>query len=332
MIKASIDTGKFGCGIFIDLRKAFDTVNHEILLNKLEHYGIRDTMLKWFQSYLIDRKQYVSINGQSSELLLNNCGVPQGSVLGPLLFLIYINDLPNISKILNFYLFADDTNIYYESDSLNELGCTVNKELDKLYLWLNVNRLSLNIDKTNFLIFHPYNKPLKQNVTIKINKKAISEIDYIKYLGVLVDSSLSWKYKISDLTKKISRAIGIMYKLRTFLPLKVMQNVYYSLIYSHIIYAIEVWGSAFKTELDKILILQKRVMRLMTYNDVFPTIPGPLRPMDPIFVKLISLKVEDIYKYQVAKFVFKCLNQITPVQFHDWYKLNHQIHGYCNKI
>ena len=128
-------------------------------------------MLKWFQSHLIDRKQYVSINDQSSELLLNNCGVPQGSVLGPLLFLIYINDLPNISKILNFYLFADDTNIYYESDSLNELERTVNKELDKLYLWLNVNRLSLNIDKTNFLIFHPYNKPLKQNVTIKINKK-----------------------------------------------------------------------------------------------------------------------------------------------------------------
>ena len=292
MIKASIDTGKFGCGIFIDLRKVFDTVNHEILLNKLEHYRIRDSMLKWFQSYLIDRKQYVSINGQSSELLLNNCGVPQCSVLGPLLFLIYINDLPNISKILNFYLFADDTNIYYESDSLNELEHTVNKELDKLYLWLNVNRLSLNIDKTNFLIFHPYNKPLKQNVTIKINKKATSEKDFIKYLGVLVNSSLSWKCQISNLTKKISRAIGIMYKLRPFLPLKVMQNVYYSLIYSHIIYAIEVWGSAFKTELAKILILQKRVMRLMAYNDVFPTIPGPLRPTDPIFVKLNSLKVE----------------------------------------
>ena len=165
--------GKIGCGIFIDLRKAFDTVNHKILLTKLEHYGVRDSMLKWFQSYLIDCKQFVYFNEQSSELLLNNCGVPQGSVLGPLLFLIYI--LSNISKILKFYLFADDTNIYYESNSLNDIERTVKKELDKLYLWLNVNRLSLNIDKTNFIIFHPYNKTLKQHVTIKINKQAINE-------------------------------------------------------------------------------------------------------------------------------------------------------------
>ena len=208
--------------------------------------------------------------------------------------MIYINDLPNISKILNFYLFADDTNIYHESNSLNDLERTVNKELHKLYLWLNLNRLSLNIDKTNFIIFHPYNKP--------VNKPVINEKEYIKYLGVLVDSSLNWKHHISTLAKKISRAIGIMYKLRPLLPLNVMKNVYYSLIYSQIIYAIEVWGSAVKSEM------------IMTFNDVFPSITGPT---DPIFVTLCCMKVEDIYKYQVAKFVFKCLHTITPVQFHN---------------
>ena len=211
MIKVSIDIGKFGCGIFIDLRKAFDTVNHEILLTKLEHYGIRDNLLNWFMSYLSNRKQYVSINGLSSEPLEINCGVPQGSVLGPLLFLLYINDLPNISNVLDFYLFADDTNIYYESDSLQELEKTINKELQKLYLWLNVNRLSLNIDKTNYIIFHPYNKPMKEHITIKINKKAIKEKEFIKYLGVFIDSTLSWKHQISTISKKISRSIGIMH-------------------------------------------------------------------------------------------------------------------------
>ena len=130
-IKESIDNGKFGCGIFIDLKKAFDTVNHKILISKLEHYGVRSNTLKWFESYLTDRKQYVFYNGTSSETKSISCGVPQGSVLGPLLFLIYINDLPNISEKLNFFLFADDTNIYYESDNLLELEMTVNKELKK---------------------------------------------------------------------------------------------------------------------------------------------------------------------------------------------------------
>ena len=254
------------------------------------------------------------------------CGVPQGSVLGPLLFLLYINDLRNISKVLDFYLFADDTNIYYESNSIQDLEKTINKELNKLYLWLNVNRLSLNIDKTNYIIFHPYNNPMKQHITIKINNKAINEKEFIKYLGVFIDSTLSWKHQISNISKKISQAIGIMYKLRPFLPLKVMKNVYYSLIYSHIIYAIEAWGSPCKTELDKIFILQKWAMRLMTYNDKYPTFYGSLISSDPIFIELEMLKVSDIQISSV-----KCINKTAPINVHNSH-INHKRHGYSTRL
>ena len=326
-IKETIDNKKFGCGIFIDLRKAFDTVNHDILLTKLEHYGIRDMALEWFKSYLSNRKQYVSINGESSELMDISCGVPQGSVLGPLLFLIYINDLPNISEVLKFYLFADDTNIYYEAESTKKLETVINKELKKLYTWLNVNRLSLNIEKTNFIVFHPYNKPIKELITLKIHKKAISEKDHIKYLGVMIDSTLTWKSHIDKVSKSISRALGLLYKIRPFVNNKILKMLYYSLIFSHLIYAIEVWGSADNTYLDRIFMLQKRTIRMLTFSDKrqadfsFP-------PSNPLFLKLEILKIHDIFKLKIAKFIYLCLKKRTPSNFHNWFKLTSQVHNH----
>ena len=131
-VKQTIDEGMLGCGVFIDLQKAFDTVNHSILLQKLQHYGVRGTALNWFSSYLTYRKQYVSVNGHTFDHLKITCGVAQGSVLGPLLFLIYINDLPNVSKFFTFFLFADDTNIYFKSHDLIHLQKIMNRELRKV--------------------------------------------------------------------------------------------------------------------------------------------------------------------------------------------------------
>ena len=288
-IKETIDNKKYGCRIFIDLRKAFDTVNHEILLRKLEHYGIRGKVLFWFKSYLTNRKQYVSFNGESSELKNIICRVPQGSFLGPLLFLIYINDLPNISEVLHFYFFADDTNIYYEAETMKKLESVINKELKKLDSWLVVNRLALNIDKTNFLVFHTYNKPIKQRITLKIHKKAISESEYVKYLGIMVDSTLTWNIHIDKISKTISRATGLLYKIRPFVNNKILKMLYYTLAYPHLNYVTEVWGSADPNYLNRILILQKRIVRMLTFND--------LRQQDfsfphliPCFLNLKSLK------------------------------------------
>ena len=326
-IKKTLDSNKYGCGVFIDLKKAFDTVNHEILLQKLEHYGIHGAPLAWFKSYLYDRKQYVHINGTNSEISTVTCGVHQGSVLGPLLFLIYINDLPNISNKLKFYLFADDTNIYLESDDLINLEKIMNKELVKLYEWLSINRLSLNISKTNFVIFAPINKQ-KATVTILINKVAIDEVQHVKYLGVLIDSQLMFKYHIEEMNKKVSRAIGVLYKLRPFVTSKIVTNVYYAIIYPFLLYGIVVWGNAGKTLLTPLHVMQKKFVRMATYNDSPPT-SGPLSHTPPLFFKLKILNIFDIYKLQLAKLVHESINIIGPA--HRLIKFNLASDVHCHE-
>ena len=186
-IRNTIDNKKYGCGVFIDLKKAIDTVNHSILLRKLEHYGIRGVALDWFTSYLLGRKQYVSVNGHISGYCEITFGVPQGSVLGPLLFLIYINDLPSVSKSLAFYLFADDTNIYFEASDLFTLQKVLNRELRHVKKWLDANKLSLNIDKTNFVVFHSPARKLTEPIVLKFGRKKISRTDHVRFLGVLLD-------------------------------------------------------------------------------------------------------------------------------------------------
>ena len=218
-IKKSIDSGKFGCGIFLDLQKAFDTVNRKILLQKLEHYGIRGKVLDWFRSYLLSRSQYVVVNGHSSEMLPITSGVPQGSVLGPLLFLIYVNDLPYVSTILKFYVFADDSSIYYDSENLITLQKTVNRELRKVRKWLEANRLSLNIAKTNCAIFHSHTIRTDGFIQIKLGRKPIKRVHHIKYLGVLVDSTISWKPHAIELSKKLAKSVGIFFQNKTLCDL-----------------------------------------------------------------------------------------------------------------
>ena len=333
-IKSTIDSGNYGCGIFIDLKKAFDTVNHKILLTKLEHYGLRGNILKWFESYLSNRKQYVFYNGVSSDIASSSCGVPQGSVLGPLLFLIYINDLPNISDKLSFFLFADDTNIYYQSNNLVELEKTVNKELKLLSLWLNLNRLALNVSKTNFVIFRSPKKVLNHNVTLIMNRKAIEQKDHVKYLGILMDQHLNWKHQITNVSKKISRGIGILGKLRGQMNRNLLVNIYYCLVYSYLSYGVEAWGSACQTDLSKINILQKKAVRIITgnqYFQIYGETPGPLPSAEPLFKELKFLDFQDIYKFNISKFVFLTLCKMSPLIFHNWFKYAHEVHSHATR-
>ena len=153
-INNALSAGKYVAGVFLDFRKAYDTVNHTILLKKMHAYGIRGNILDWFKSYLNKREQFTSINNTHSDKKNISCGIPQGSVLGPLLFLIYINDLPNVSKKLYLILFADDTSVFLEGNNLNSLSTIINNELNKLYIWLASNKLTPNIEKSHYVIFH----------------------------------------------------------------------------------------------------------------------------------------------------------------------------------
>ena len=187
----AIDQGKVTLGLFIDLSKAFDTVNHDILLAKLEFYGVRGAALQWFKSYLSGRSQFVQYNGYKSSLKYVECGVPQGSILGPLLFLIYINDLCNVSKALDFILFADDTNIFFSHKDPIVLMELVNTELQKLSCWFQANKLSINVKKSNYIIFKTSQNRQKLNLDFSINDTKIDRITETMFLGVIIDECLT---------------------------------------------------------------------------------------------------------------------------------------------
>ena len=241
-IKQEIDDGKFGCGIFIDFQKAFDTVDHNILINKLQHYGIRGIANDWFKSYLTDRKQFVSINGFNSDLEFNNCGVPQGSILGPLLFLIYINDLHNSIKFCKTHHFADDTNLLYFNKSAKQLNKHVNYDLKHIVNWLNANKICLNVSKTELVVFKPLKKSLDHDLCIKLNGKRLYPTSSVKYLGVRIDSNLNWKEHLNATAIKLNKANAILSKVRHYVNESTLKSIYYAIFESHFNYASIVWA------------------------------------------------------------------------------------------
>ena len=209
-ITNSIDSKRYAVGVFIDLKKAFDTINHEILFSKLEQYGIRGLALEWVRSYLKNRRQFVKMGEYQSRCLDIVCGVPQGSVLGPRLFIIYINDICNISKILKFILFADDTNIIGSGENLQQLLDIITSEFIKIKNWFDNNKLSLNLSKTKLMIFG--NRKINHQAQVQIEGVDIERVHEIKFLGVIINDKICWKSHIKYISTKISRSISVMAK------------------------------------------------------------------------------------------------------------------------
>jgi len=258
----SLENGDNVLGIFLDFSKAFDTVNHRILLLKLEYYGIRGAALSWLDSYLKNRKQFVTYNNVKSSMKHVNCGVPQGSILGPLLFLIYINDLESVCVNTFPILFADDTNIFMSGKDTRELEIKMNDELIAISKWLKVNKLSLNVKKTHYMIFSP-KRILNQEINLQIEGYPINRVKSTKFLGVFIDEKLNWKSHISHVCGKISRGIGIILKGKNMLNRDALVTLYYSFIYPYYIYGNYVWGRANATTLKPLILIQKKCVRII---------------------------------------------------------------------
>ena len=318
-LSKSIDDRKLTLGVFIDLAKAFDTVDHRVLLSKLQHYGIRGIALSWFQNYLTNRKQYTVIDNAESSQSLIKCGVPQGSILGPILFLIYINDLNYISKLLHTIMFADDTNLFLTGKSLTELEQQMNKELEIVNNWFKANLLSLNVTKTSYIIFG--NKKC-HDINIFIQNTSLSRQFETKFLGVILSSNLKWNKHIEVICSKISKNVSIISKIRHILPPILTRSLYLRLIEPYISYCNLVWSSSGKSQaLNRVLKIQKRYVRLISFSSY-------RAHSQPLFKQLNILTVYQIYQNQLAIYMFRILNNLVPHLCHHHFVWNASIHDH----
>ena len=313
----NIDKGLINGVLFLDLRKAFDTVDHKILIAKLKLYGITGNTLNWFISYLDKRYQTRKVNNVRSSKKLIECGVPQGSNLGPLLFLLYVNDLPNCIDQAEPSMFADDTNISTSAGSVEKLETQLNIELDKIYRWLVANRLTLNVSKTEYMIIgsrHNLRK-IDKDPVIKIGSETVKRVHRSKSLGVIIDDKLKWEDQIDSISKKVSRGIGAIKLIKPYVPKKCLSQVYNALVQPYFDYCSLVWQNC-KLELQsKLQKLQNRAARIITGDN------WEIRSKD-VLNKLNWLPLNQRRLTDTLLFMRKIFKDEVPISISDQFQLS----------
>ena len=321
----AIDNGKMVGVVLVDFKKAFDLVDHEILKNKLEIYGIKDEALLWFNTYLTNRKQQVTVDNCKSDFQPISCGVPQGSILGPLLFLLFINDLPLYTGNVFTDLYADDTTLYDVQDSMEQIEDNLQTALNSLQIWCRQNGMILNSSKTKVMLVTSNQKRQRlpsDNLDLKFNNESLNMISNDKILGVFVDNNLSWSDHIKYLTKKISSSTWLLSKIKRFLSIDHRIQFYKSYIQPHIDFCNIVWGSSSESNKLKIYKLQKRACKIILDFNV-----------DDVNEAMKTLKIMSIYDrifLRKAKFMFKVYNNITPTYISENFMLRNNANTSIN--
>lgn len=303
----------------MDLSKAFDTINHEILCRKLAKYGLSGNILRWFISYLSNRKQMVKYNNTLSTKLTVKCGVPQGSNLGPLLFILYINDLQTISDNCDAILYADDCNLFFKLNGNNFNSSPINDRLREFSDWFSCNHLALNTQKTNYMVFSGRRKV---NITgININGSNLKQVTHCNFLGICVDQALTWKQHILATSRKIAKSIGILRKVSKKLSKSIMLQLYNSFIVPYLQYGITLWGASSKSSLEPIFVLQKKALKL--------ALDLPMRTSTASLFQGPKIRpLRDLYKLYVAIFMYKYNTNALPACFSNYFVQNLNNHRY----
>ena len=305
----AMDGGKYTGVIYIDLKKAFDTVDHDILLSKLSQLGVKHVTLQWFKSYLTERKIVTKVNDAFSEERVLTHGVPQGSLLGPLLFCIFINDLPSIFTLCNVHLYADDTVIYFADKNVNIVESVLNKEMEVLDKWMSKNKLLINYNKTVSMLLGTQNMLSKCDaLNIQIRKINIKKVETTKYLGLHIDSRLKWDIHVNNMCQKISKMVNFLGRLRYIINELSLNMIYKSIILPHFDYGDVVWQSAPSSYLSPLQKLQNRAGRIIMRIN-----PHSHTSNQHIHETLTWDYLDCRYKKHLCTMVYKTLNNLFPI-------------------
>ena len=315
-LSGELDRGNIVVAVFVDLRKAFDVVDHRLLLSKLERMGFRGVAFKLIKSYLSDRKQYINLGNCSSDVRVNKCGVPQGSVLGPLLYTLFVLSLRLSGLQARYYTFADDTVLVYKSKDALDLQNMANNDLKHYYYWLLHNKLKINMDKTKYIIFKQKNKVVN-DIHLQICEHRLTKTNDIKYLGLVLDENLNWNAHVKQIKQRLISMAGALYRCRTFLTTKAKYDVYNAYFLSVLRYLIPVWGSCNNTNFKIIQVLQNKILKILFGLDM-------RLHTEALYQMLKVQPISQILFLEQAKLIHKVL--INKTKINSKIMLNNETH------